>query len=100
MSKMKSGVRSPTAHRTKEQAVAHGRGYSAKPKVKRKRAQRNAARAKLMAEGKVKKGDGKDVHHKRGMSNKRSNLSVKSASTNRGHGKTKGSKPNKGKRKA
>lgn len=96
MAKMKSGKRSPTAHRTKEQAVAHGRGYSAKPSVKKKRAQRNAARAKLMKEGKVSKGDGKDVHHKKGMSNKKSNLSVKSRSANRGHGKTRGKKPNKG----
>ena len=30
---------------------------------KKKRAERNAARRKLMREGKVKKGDGKDVAH-------------------------------------
>jgi hypothetical protein len=51
------------------------------------RAERNAARAQLMKEGKVKKGDGKDVDHKRplskGGSNSRSNLRVRSASANR-----------------
>ena len=39
----------------------------------------------------VKTGDGKDVHHKDGnaMNNKRSNLSVKSASKNRSFPRTK-----------
>lgn len=50
------------------------------------RAERNAARAKLMKEGKVRKGDGKQVDHKKplseGGSNKRSNLRVTSAKTN------------------
>jgi 5-methylcytosine-specific restriction endonuclease McrA len=47
----------------------------------------NAARAKLAAEGKVKKGDGKDVDHKKplrsGGGNARSNLRVMSQSQNR-----------------
>lgn len=63
--------------------------YNSKPNVKKKRAQRNKARRTLMAEGKVSKGDGKDVDHKKplssGGSNSRSNLSVKKASTNRSH---------------
>ena len=37
--------------------------YEARPEQKKNRAQRNAARAKLMKVGKVKKGDGKDVAH-------------------------------------
>jgi hypothetical protein len=37
--------------------------YHASPEQKKKRAQRNAARAKMMKAGKVKKGDGKDVAH-------------------------------------
>ena len=94
--------RSKTAHRTKSQMRRHGRTYSAKPAVVKKRAQRNAARAQLMKEGKVRKGDGKDVDHKRSLSkggtNARSNLRVRSASKNRAHGTTTGSKPNKGKR--
>lgn len=37
--------------------------YDGTPEVKKKRAERNRARRQLMAEGKVAKGDGKDVHH-------------------------------------
>ena len=90
--------RSATAHRTPSQIRRHGRTYQATTKQKKRRAKRNAARRKLEREGKVRKGDGKDVHHKRGMSNKRSNLSVTSKAKNRGHGKTRGAKANKGKR--
>lgn len=58
-----------------------------KPQRVKQRAQRNAARAKLMDEGKVRKGDGKDVDHKspisHGGGNERSNLRVRAASKNR-----------------
>jgi hypothetical protein len=37
--------------------------YQGTPEQKKKRAQRNAARAKLMKAGKVRKGDGMDVAH-------------------------------------
>lgn len=37
--------------------------YQGTEEQKKKRAQRNAARAKLMKAGKVSKGDGKDVAH-------------------------------------
>ena len=37
--------------------------YHAKPEQKKRRADRNAARAKAMKKGTVKKGDGKEVHH-------------------------------------
>ena len=37
--------------------------YQGKPDQIKKRAMRNAARAKMMKAGKVKKGDGKDVAH-------------------------------------
>jgi hypothetical protein len=37
--------------------------YEASPEQVRHRVDRNAARRKLMREGKVKKGDGKDVAH-------------------------------------
>lgn len=64
------------------------REYHAKPEQKKNRAKRNAARKKLEKEGRVKKGDGKDVGHKRrlakGGSNSRSNLSVQSRKSNRG----------------
>jgi hypothetical protein len=63
----------------------------ASPEAKKKRASRNAARAKLMAEGKVRKGDGKDVDHKNGNANDNSkgNLRVKSASANRSFARNK-----------
>jgi len=54
----------------------------------KKRAKRNAARRKLAKAGLVKKGDGKDVGHKRGVGagNARSNLKVQSKKSNRSHG--------------
>jgi len=64
------------------------RAYHSKPEQKKNRAQRNAARRELMAAGQVRKGDGKDVDHKKpirsGGSNARSNLRVTPKSKNRG----------------
>lgn len=57
--------------------------YHASPEQKRRRAQRNAARRKMERAGHVRKGDGKDVHHKNGMSNHSSNLAVLPRSINR-----------------
>jgi hypothetical protein len=37
--------------------------YHAKPEQKKRRAQRNKARRKAMRDGRVKKGDGKEVDH-------------------------------------
>lgn len=37
--------------------------YHAKPEQKKRRAQRNAARRKAEKQGKVRKGDGKEVDH-------------------------------------
>ena len=61
------------------------------PLRKRKRTMRNKARRVVAKAGLVKKGDGKDVHHKDGnaMNNKRGNLSVKSAKSNRSYPRTK-----------
>ena len=60
--------------------------YQGSEQQKKNRAARNAARAKMMKAGKVKKGDGKDVAHKvafdKGGSNK-GGVRVESASTNR-----------------
>jgi len=57
--------------------------YQGKPEQIKNRAKRNAARAELMKEGKVHKGDGKDVDHakplSKGGTSSRSNLKVKSA---------------------
>lgn len=60
--------------------------YQGKPEQIKKRAQRNAARAKLMKDGKVTKGDGKDVAHVKAFDKGGSNgdgLKVESASKNR-----------------
>ena len=63
--------------------------YDGTPMVKKKRAARNKARAIMEKEGLVQKGDGKDVDHKRALSNGgktvRSNLRVKDASANRSY---------------
>ena len=60
--------------------------YQGKPEQIKNRAKRNAARAELEKQGKVTKGDGKDVDHikpiSKGGSNK-GNLRVKSAADNR-----------------
>ena len=86
--------RSPTMHRTPSQIKRHVSGYQATEKQKKLRAQRNAARAKMIKAGKAKKGDGKDVAHKRSVSsggtNARSNLKVQSRKKNRGHGTSPG----------
>lgn len=59
--------------------------YNAKPEQKKRRAQRNAARAKMVKAGKVSKGDGKDVAHRDNntANNSSSNLSVQSKAKNR-----------------
>ena len=63
--------------------------YDGTPAVKKKRAARNKARRMMEAEGKVHKGDGKDVDHKvalsKGGTSTRGNLRVKSASANRSY---------------
>lgn len=61
------------------------RNYHSKPAAKKQRARNNAARRKMMAAGKVHKGDGKDVAHKDNNTRNQSmsNLSVQSKSKNR-----------------
>jgi hypothetical protein len=85
---MKEGVRDPVTHRTPAQIRKMDRGYNARPEMVRRRGENNKARAMLMKEGLVRKGDGKDVDHKRmldkGGTNKRSNLRVMPKSRNRG----------------
>lgn len=90
--KMKSGVRSPTAHRTLEQARKHADTYGQTEKYKRDHASRMRARRAAQKKGMVKKGDGKDVHHKDNnpRNNSAKNLAVASRKTNRGHGKSPG----------
>jgi len=65
--------------------------YQGTAQQKKNRAKRNAARAKLEREGRVHKGDGKDVDHKRGVGagNADSNLRVQSKHDNRSYPRTK-----------
>lgn len=62
--------------------------YNAKPEQKKRRALRNKTRRKLIREGRVRKGDGKDIDHKDhnpgNLSS--SNLQVQSANVNRRDG--------------
>lgn len=81
------------------------RKYNSKPAQKKRRAQRNTARRRMEKEGKVRKGDGKDVDHKSkgstngSLSNSKKNLRVKDRKTNRADNRgTGGRKPNKGKK--
>ena len=68
--------------------LAYDTQYESTPEQKKKRAMRNAARRALEKEGKVTKGDGKDVDHKTplnsGGTNSKTNLQVVSETTNRG----------------
>ncbi len=66
-------------------------------KAKKQRAARNKARAEAVKDGKVEKGDGKDIDHKNplrsGGSTKKSNTRVRSKSANRAdNGHRKGEK--------
>lgn len=80
--------RDPSSHRTPSQIRKMDRGYNATAEMRHKRSLNNQARAQLMKEGKVHKGDGKDVDHRKplrsGGSNSRSNLRAIPASRNRG----------------
>lgn len=65
--------------------------YNAKPEQKKRRAMRNAARRKMIAAGKARKGDGKDVAHRNGNpnNNSMSNLLLQSKAANRSYARTK-----------
>lgn len=75
----KSSTRKPRNYRQEYDS------YHAQPRQKKRRAQRNSARAKMVKAGKARKGDGKDVDHKnRNTADNRSkNLRVVSKSKNR-----------------
>jgi hypothetical protein len=59
--------------------------YHGTEEQKKNRAKRNNARRKMMREGRVSKGDGMDVDHKRGIAagNGKENLRVQTKSANR-----------------
>jgi len=61
------------------------RAYNSKPSSKKDRASRNAARSEAMKDGRVRKGDGKDIDHKDSnpRNNKKGNTQVMDAGKNR-----------------
>jgi hypothetical protein len=63
--------------------------YHGTPEQRKRRSSRVLARRKMEAAGKVKKGDGKDVHHTTGNPLNNKKLSVKSKSANRSVARTK-----------
>jgi hypothetical protein len=92
--------RGETKSTAKKRSVQQ-RKYNSSPEQKKKRAMRNKARRQAEAKGMVKKGDGKDIDHKKplrsGGSNSPSNRRVRSSSANRSDnggtgGRPKGSK--------
>ena len=67
------------------------KSYHSKPEQIRRRALRNAARRKMIKMGRARKGDGRDVDHKFGISkgNGLKNLRVQSQHANRSYPRTK-----------
>ncbi len=65
--------------------------YHSRPEQIKKRSSRNKARRLAIKMGKVKKGDGKDVHHRDGnpLNNGKSNLRAMTPSKNRSFARTK-----------
>jgi len=76
------------ATKSSPEKLAYQKKRNAEPLQVKRREENNAARAKLMREGKVKKGDGKDVAHitalANGGDNAPGNLKAESEKKNRG----------------
>lgn len=70
--------------------------YQGKPEQIANRSKRNAARREMEKQGRVRKGDGKDVDHKtpmaKGGGNHNGNLRVTSKSANRSFARTRGAR--------
>ena len=84
----KGEKRDPSSHRTPGQIRRMDNGYNATKEMKTRRASNNKARALMMKAGKVRKGDKKDVAHKKsldsGGTTELANLTVQSQKKNRG----------------
>jgi len=82
---------------TREQSAAYYKKYHASKKAKKQRAARNKARREAEKEGRVHKGDGKEVHHVKALSNggsyAKSNQRVVSRKKNRSYARTAKNKP-------
>lgn len=75
------------------------RKYNGSEKQKKRRAERNASRAKMVKAGKARKGDGKDVDHRNHKTGDKSskNLHMMSKSANRAKNLGTGGRKKKGK---
>ena len=89
--KMKGGKRVPNCvprneEETRRDYKKEYANYHSKPEQRANRSKRVLARRKLEKEGRVQRGDGKDVDHKDGnpQNNSNGNLRVMSANKNRG----------------
>ncbi len=82
--------RDPSTHRTPGQIKRMASGYNNTPAQIKAREERNLNRAHFERAGRVHKGDGKDIDHKKalakGGSNSPSNLRVIGSSANRRKG--------------
>jgi len=82
---------------TREQSDAYYQKYHASPRAKKQRAARNKARREAEKDGAVKKGDGKEVDHKKalsnGGSNSKSNRRVVSRKKNRSYPRDRNNRP-------
>ena len=74
--------------KSSKQELKTKKEYNARPDVQKKRVANNKARREAIADGRAKKGDGKDVHHvkplDKGGSTDKSNTKVVDKKTNRG----------------
>ena len=90
----KGDTKAGATERSKQQ-----RKYNSSPEQKANRAARNKARREMEKKGKVHKGDGKDVGHKKtlksGGSKSTSNTKVQSVKSNRSEGGRIGNKAGK-----
>ena len=77
------------------QKLKYQKAYNARPEETAKRVANNKARRDALKDGKVTKGDGKDVAHKKaldnGGGNGKGNTTVQDRATNRGWRKGSGS---------
>ena len=83
----------PTQKNTPARQAAQKK-YNAKPAQLKKRAARNKARRQMIAAGKARKGDGKDVMHRDGnaLNNKPSNWKMGTKAENRSYARTSSAK--------
>jgi len=82
---------------TRESSDEYYQKYHASPRAKKQRAARNRARREAEKDGKVSKGDGKEVDHKRALSNggstSSSNTRVISRKQNRSYKRDRNNRP-------